>query len=412
MATEGSSNQTFPTWTFDKACPSMEWTPLSSVSITLTANVTADQTLTDLIVLPVETPSGEDKELELQGLAAQIDSSLVSAALAGVLKEQAKPLAKRGGTSPAVRVVADGKVTKYMLMAVGSLDDTKGAGFALGKAIAATCVSEKKLSTVTVVLPETLATNETVVTDVVTAIYQSLYVDDRFRSKKKPIAEDLTAITIASEGSICDASVVDTGKMLAQGVIMAKDIVNAPHNVLNSESLAETAKRIAADSKDGTITCTILDKTECEKRGMGAYLGVARGSETEPQFIHMTYKPVDGDIKRKVALVGKGLLFDTGGYNIKTQMMEKMKFDCKSNETGAEAENIVRLTISYTDHRWRFCRRVGSRTYYFSALSDRCGSPLHCGGMYNMIVLLVGVLAPSHFALTLFVLCFDRHVRI
>jgi len=222
---------------------------------------------------------------------------------------------------------------KYMLLAVGSSpssddDDLQGVGWTLGKAIATACVSEKKLGTMTVVLPEKLATHETIMTDVVTAIYQSLYVDNRFRSKKKPVAEDLTAITIASEGSICESVVVETGKMLAQGVIMAKDIVNAPHNVLNSESLAETAKRIATESKHGTMTCTILDKVECEKRGMGAYLGVARGSETEPQFIHMTYKPKDGTIVRKVALVGKGLLFDTGGYNIKTSMMELMKFDC------------------------------------------------------------------------------------
>ncbi|EED90433.1 predicted protein [Thalassiosira pseudonana CCMP1335] len=61
---------------------------------------------------------------------------------------------------------------------------------------------------------------------------------------------------------------------------------------------------------------------------MGAYLGVARGSEAEPQFIHLTYKPKSGDIKKKVGIVGKGLLFDTGGYNIKVAMMELMKFDC------------------------------------------------------------------------------------
>jgi len=54
-------------------------------------------------------------------------------------------------------------------------------------------------------------------------------------------------------------------------------------------------------------------------------------SETEPQFIHLTYKPVSTDSTtpiKKVAAIGKGLLFDTGGYNIKTAMMELMKFDC------------------------------------------------------------------------------------
>jgi len=61
---------------------------------------------------------------------------------------------------------------------------------------------------------------------------------------------------------------------------------------------------------------------------MGAYLGVARGSETEPQFIHLVYKPKSGLIRKKVGIVGKGLLFDTGGYNIKLAMMELMKGDC------------------------------------------------------------------------------------
>jgi len=63
---------------------------------------------------------------------------------------------------------------------------------------------------------------------------------------------------------------------------------------------------------------------------MGAYLGVARASETPPQFIHMTYKSpaATTTTTKKVGIVGKGLLFDTGGYNIKTAMMELMKFDC------------------------------------------------------------------------------------
>ena len=327
------SNQTFPTWTFDKACPAMEWTSLSPVSITLLSDIKTVDALkvADLIILPIVSESSEDKDLALQDLAAQVDVTSTQGALAQVVREQAKALAKRGGTSPTVRVVADGKTTKYMLLSVGSLNDintSAAAGFSLGKAIATACGSEKKVAMVTVVLPEVIASNETVVTDMVTGIYQSLYVDNRFRSKKKPMAEDLTSIVLASQGAICDASAVQLGKDIAAGVIMAKDIVNAPHNVLNSESLAETARRIAASSKDGTVACTILDKTECEKRGMGAYLAVARGSETEPQFIHMTYKPKDGDVKRKVALVGKGLLFDTGGYNVKTQMMELMKFDC------------------------------------------------------------------------------------
>jgi leucyl aminopeptidase len=74
-----------------------------------------------------------------------------------------------------------------------------------------------------------------------------------------------------------------------------------------------------------------LAANECERFGMGAFLGVARGSETQPQFIHLTYRPRNRwrkHILKRLGLVGKGVLFDTGGYNIKTGMMELMKFDC------------------------------------------------------------------------------------
>lgn len=80
------------------------------------------------------------------------------------------------------------------------------------------------------------------------------------------------------------------------------------------------------------IECNILGKKQCEIHGMGAFLGVARGSETEPQFIHLVYKSPSKDKTnkdpRKIGVVGKGLLFDTGGYNIKTSKMELMKKDC------------------------------------------------------------------------------------
>ena len=208
-------------------------------------------------------------------------------------------------------------------------DPYAGAGSALGSALATACNAQKKITSCSIILPEVLASNATTVSDMSTAFYQTLYADNRYRTgaKIKKPAEDLKTVTVLSEGSAAKGDAVESGKKLATGVFLTKDIVNAPHNVLNSLSLADTAKRIAKES-GGRITCKILDKNECEKRGMGAFLGVGRGSETEPQFIHLTYTPPSGKANKKVGIVGKGLLFDTGGYNIKTAMMELMKFDC------------------------------------------------------------------------------------
>ena len=187
------------------------------------------------------------------------------------------------------------------------------------------------MKTAKIFLPEPVGSDVSLLNDLSTSFYQTLYSDNRFRTgkKMKTAAEDLESVTLVTEGSSLDGAeeALEAGKKLATGIYMTKDIVNSPHNVLNSISLADTAKRIAEES-GGVMKCTVLGKKECEERGMGAYLGVARGSETEPQFIHLTYTPPDGKVNKKVGVVGKGLLFDTGGYNIKTQMMELMKFDC------------------------------------------------------------------------------------
>ena len=215
--------------------------------------------------------------------------------------------------------------------ATGNDNKNVGAGFGLGKAIASTCDTEKKISSASVLLPSALEADAPMIRDLSTGFYQQLYSDNRYRTgkKQKKLVEQLDMVTIFSEVFVSGTeAAIAEGKTIAKGVFMTKDIVNAPHNVLNSESLADTAKRIAKES-NGRLQCTVLGKKECEARGMGAYLGVARGSETDPQFIHLTYSPPPGGtVNKKVGIVGKGLLFDTGGYNIKTAMMESMKFDC------------------------------------------------------------------------------------
>jgi len=358
---EKSKEPTFPTWSFDEPCRTMAWSSLVDAKMGIMADATAESADADLIVIGIMAPpkgddvddEEEDKDEEkeedpvvLSGIAADLDTT-TGGALTAVLTENAKSFkmgAKMGSTTPVVRVLADGKTKRYLFMGLGPTpkdsDDNKkkndpfeAAGFDLGKAVAAQCNTEKKVKTCQVILPEVLASSETIVTDFSTSFYQTLYADNRFKTKAnhKKTAEDLETLTILSEGSVCDASTLETGRSIATGVFLSKDIVNAPHNVLNSESLAETAQRIA-DESNGRLTCKILDKSECEKRGMGAYLGVARGSETEPQFIHLTYTPPSGTINKKVGVIGKGLLFDTGGYNIKTQMMEVSKAKIESKQ--------------------------------------------------------------------------------
>jgi len=338
------SGGSFPTWSFDEPCKSMEWTDLVPAKLELGTVEKAD-----LVIVGVMAPAKADDDEEedsddqdpepvLTGAVKDLDATY-QGAIADFMAENSKSFkngASIGSTSPTFRVLGADGTQRIVLMGLGTkgtadkAKDWTGAGFKLGKAVASRCESEAKLKSVQVVLPSDVTANATIVQDFSSSFYQTLYADNRYRTGKKvkKLVEKLESVTISCSDDVpfADSSSVEYGRLLARGVTLAKDIVNAPHNVLNSESLAETAKRIAAES-NGAIECQILDKAECEKRGMGAYLGVARGSETEPQFIHLTYKGSGTNLK-KVGVIGKGLLFDTGGYNIKTAMMELMKFDC------------------------------------------------------------------------------------
>eukprot|EP00548_Thalassiothrix_antarctica_P008322 CAMPEP_0194132022 /NCGR_PEP_ID=MMETSP0152-20130528/2597_1 /TAXON_ID=1049557 /ORGANISM="Thalassiothrix antarctica, Strain L6-D1" /LENGTH=585 /DNA_ID=CAMNT_0038826933 /DNA_START=197 /DNA_END=1954 /DNA_ORIENTATION=+ len=339
----------FPTWSFEKHCDRMEWNELHPFKLTATNNLAYEDS--DLVILGIYGPpknskenDEEDKdddeeelEVTLTGITKEIDDGL-GGILTEVIDDNAKNFkagSKKGIMTPTVRVpTKDGKSKRYVVIGLGDAPDKEEKksplGRILGKAIAQKIHDEAKVQSCSVVLPNLLE-DATSLTDFSSSLYSTLYSDDRYRTGQnlKPLAKDLTSVILVSPSSIAESANTDleNGKRIAQGIFLAKDIVNSPHNILNSESLADTAKRIASES-GGHITCNILDRKDCEERGMGSYLGVARGSETEPQFIHLVYSPKNKNNLKRVGIVGKGLLFDTGGYNIKTAMMELMKSDC------------------------------------------------------------------------------------
>ncbi|MEZ0361974.1 MAG: leucyl aminopeptidase [Hydrogenobacter sp.] len=117
---------------------------------------------------------------------------------------------------------------------------------------------------------------------------------------------------------------IRVGKIFADGQIFARDLVNEPGNVINPLTLAQIAQDLA---KEYGLECKIYDEKQIQEMGMHALWSVGKGSATPPRFIHIIYKP-EGEPKDKIALVGKGLTFDSGGLNIKTgEYMRTMKMD-------------------------------------------------------------------------------------
>nr|CAD1827817.1 unnamed protein product [Ananas comosus var. bracteatus] len=155
-----------------------------------------------------------------------------------------------------------------------------------------------------------------------------VHEDSRFKSESKKI--QLKAVDIIGLGSGLELDQkLKYASDVSSGVIFGKELVNAPANVLTPGALAEEASKVASTYSD-VFTATILDAEQCKELKMGSYLAVAAASSNPPHFIHLRYTPPNGDVKRKLAIVGKGLTFDSGGYNIKAgpgSMIELMKFD-------------------------------------------------------------------------------------
>lgn len=121
----------------------------------------------------------------------------------------------------------------------------------------------------------------------------------------------------------CKAAVRDTQKLM-KGVTVARELVNQPASHASPVALVEAAREIESNNPD--ISLTIFDRKQAEMRGFHAFLAVARGSKQEPYVIHLIYKPAGA--KRSLALVGKGVTFDSGGLSLKpAQSMVDMKID-------------------------------------------------------------------------------------
>lgn len=191
-------------------------------------------------------------------------------------------------------------------------------------AIKSTRAMKKK--TVSLWYPEELAKYARVIGE---AVVMSNHLVSRYKTgkgleeDKKRVIETLSVVT-----STKAAIDTDLRKGLAVGEIVnvTRDLVNDPPNVLNAKTLAELGKKIA---KENGFKYTIFEKKDLEKMKMGALLAVNRAStlpEDDARLLVLEYMPNKNE--KPIAFVGKGIIFDTGGYDLKpSRHMADMQMD-------------------------------------------------------------------------------------
>lgn len=151
------------------------------------------------------------------------------------------------------------------------------------------------------------------------------YVFDKYKTKDddyKPFALEKVFTDID------DPEGFNRGLVFAESQVFARELINEPGCVIWPANLAQKAQEVA-DSCG--LTCEVWDENRLKAENMGGILAVGSGSKNPPRLIHLTYKP-KGEAKKRVAFVGKGITFDSGGLDIKP---ENFMLTMKGDKTGA-----------------------------------------------------------------------------
>lgn len=146
------------------------------------------------------------------------------------------------------------------------------------------------------------------------------YKFNKYKSKKGHTADLFEIVEISADIIPQIEEGIKEGETIAKATNFARDLINEPAMLITPAKLAETALAIKG------IDTTVLEGKDALKMGMGAFYAVGMGSENDSKFIHMKYVPKNP--RKKVAIIGKGVTFDSGGLDIKpAASMREMKGD-------------------------------------------------------------------------------------
>ncbi|MES2203566.1 MAG: leucyl aminopeptidase [Patescibacteria group bacterium] len=146
-----------------------------------------------------------------------------------------------------------------------------------------------------------------------TAFVMADYEHTAYKTKPKDGWNRIDTVAVRNTPAKAKEGGFWVGEQIAGAVNLAREMSNTPGGDMTPTLLAEGARQAV---KGTEATVTVLDRAQMEREGMGAVLGIAKGSAEEPKFIIVEYWGTDKKVK-PVVLIGKGVTFDTGGLNIK-----------------------------------------------------------------------------------------------
>ncbi len=278
------------------------------------------KTRTDLVVIGVARTSKGDLE-------ACPGAEDVAAAYGRKLKPLLSSMGFRGETGEVLRMPTSGtiKAAQLLVVGVGARDSLTHEGVRRAAGVAAR--NTGNAASVALALPAHDAEHVRAVAD---GFVSGAYSFKRYKSKSDEAG--LADVSILSDAARRQDAItaLETARTVGALINRARDWVNTPPNDLTPELFADAVvalgKELTGRSKEPKVAIEVLGTEELEELGCGGILGVGRGSANGPRLVKLTWTP--DDARASIALVGKGITYDSGGLTIKPgSSMATMKYD-------------------------------------------------------------------------------------
>ncbi len=250
----------------------------------------------------------------------------VDRALGGVLKSLSDDDKFDGELGKSVTVSSTfGKLGAKRVLLLGLGDKSKFLPDTVRKAGCLTAKKLKDASTHETFAPE-FSSGEGYIAALAEGVMLGAYDFDKYKTKngEESEIEDVVILSKDIKERRFDEE-IELARTISESTCLVRDLVNEPPVYMTPSRLADIASAVA---DEGEMKCEVFDLDEIKRRGMEGLAAVSKGSSEPPRFIHLTYEPRKKKPKATLAVVGKGITFDSGGLCIKpADSMRTMKMD-------------------------------------------------------------------------------------
>jgi leucyl aminopeptidase len=291
----------------------------------------AEKTKTDVVVAGVVKTK--------KGLAMAPGGEGVGAAYGRKLQPLLSTLGFEGKPGEVVKIPTAGTLKSPLLILVGLGDEEKVTPEAVRRAAGVAARAVSNAATVALALPASDAAHVRAVAD---GYQLGSYSFTAFKTTPAPdLAGEVVILSDAARQKEV-AAALETSQVVTAATRLARDWVNTPPGDFTPAKFTEAVSATKKDRKVAKVTMKVMDEKELEADGCGGIIGVGRGSANPPRLVQLTYKPRGA--KAHLALVGKGITYDSGGLSIKpAASMMTMKCDM------AGAATVVAATFAIAE---------------------------------------------------------------